>query len=145
MKQNLITVCYPIKPVYSEKIMTGEKRYELRKRLPNNNIDYILIYSTVPIGKIVGYAKVKEVYEKTVSDMWEMVSSSAGISEKDYMEYFNGKDNAYAIELEGIKRFKKPFNVKEINQNFTVPQSFCYVNEDDFKRLKKRKVEYVEF
>jgi predicted transcriptional regulator len=120
--------------------MSGEKKYELRKRLPNKKIDYILIYSTVPVGKVVGYAKVKEVYIKTVDDMWEMVSFSAGISKEDYMDYFDGKDNACAIELKDIKRFKKPFSVKDINEKFTVPQSFCYINEEDFKRLKKRKI-----
>jgi len=143
MKQNLITVCFSIKPVYSEKIMTGEKKYELRKRLPNGNMDFIVIYTTTPICKIVGYAKVKEVHVKTVNDMWEIVSSSAGICKKDYMAYFHGKDNAYAIELENIRRFKKPFNIKEINKNFSAPQSFCYVKEEDFIRLKKRCSEYV--
>jgi predicted transcriptional regulator len=75
--------------------------------------------------------------------MWDMVSSLAGISEEDYMEYFNGKEDACAIELENVRRFKKPFNVTEINEKFTVPQSFCYVSEEDFKRLKKRSAEYV--
>ncbi len=143
MKQNLVTVCYPIKPIYSEKIMSGEKKYELRKRLPNNNIDYILIYSTTPIAKIVGYAEVASTHIKPVKDMWNLVSSLAGISKEDYLDYFNGKENACAIELKKVCRFKKPFNVKEINENFTVPQSFCYVSEHDFKKLKRRRVEYV--
>ena len=51
MKQNLTTVCYPIKPIYSERIMSGEKKYELRKRLPNNKINHILIYATTPVAK----------------------------------------------------------------------------------------------
>lgn len=143
MKQNLTTVCYPIKPIYTERIMSGEKKYELRKRLPNNEIDYILIYSTTPVGKVVGYAQVKAVYKKSVHDIWDMVSPLAGISEEDYMDYFNGKENACAIELENVWKFKKPFSVKEINENFTVPQSFCYVKEEDFEKVKKRKADYV--
>jgi len=143
MKQNLVTVCYPIRPIYSEKIMKGEKKYELRKRLPNSEIDYILIYSTTPIAKIVGYAEVKTTHIKSVQDMWKMVSNCAGISKEDYMDYFHGKENACAIELENVWRFKKPFDVKEINENFTVPQSFCYVSTEDFKKLQRRKVEHV--
>jgi predicted transcriptional regulator len=143
MKQNLITVCYPIKPIYSEKIMNGQKKYELRKRLPNSEIDYILIYSTTPVAKVVGYAEVKKTHVKPVHDMWIMVSPLAGISKEDYMSYFDGKENAYAIELKNVWRFKSPFDIKEINKNFTVPQSFCYVSEEDFKRLKRRRVEHV--
>lgn len=135
---------YPIKPIYSEKILSGEKTYELRKKLPNCNIEYILIYSTLPIGKVVGYAKVKAFHKKTVDELWWKIASKfGGIERHDYFNYFSEDKFAYAIELNEVKKFLEPFGVKEINQNFKVPQSFCYVDTNDFNRLKKRKTENV--
>jgi predicted transcriptional regulator len=135
---------YSIKPIYSEKILSGEKIYELRKRLPNEDVSYVLIYSTLPIAKVVAYAKVKTMFKEKVNDMWEKVSFSAGINEKDYKDYFGDLNYACAIEFEFVRRFKRPFSVKEINQDFKVPQSFCYINKNDFNRLKRRKTENVK-
>ncbi|MDT4288837.1 ASCH domain-containing protein [Methylomonas sp. MO1] len=144
MKPTLAIAFYPIKPIYSSRILSGEKKYELRKRLPKNPFDYILIYATSPIGKVVGYAKVKMIHKNTVSDLWEMVSLHAGITKDDYINYFNNSEYAYAIELETVKRFTRPFDPKEINSFFSIPQSFCYISRNDFNRLKRRKGEHVQ-
>jgi len=134
---------YPIKPVYTERILSGEKRYELRKRLPNPDVRYILIYCTTPIAKVLAYAKVKAMHKEKVNDIWKLVSSFAGITEIDFREYFEGNDLACAIEFEYVRRFIRPFDVKEINPNFKVPQSFCYIQRQDFNRIKRRKTENV--
>lgn len=139
MKQDLAIAFYPIKPIYSMKILNGEKLFELRKRIPTNIFDYILIYATSPIGKVVAYAKVKKIHKNNVEDMWKMVSENAGISKDDYMSYFHNSDIAYAIELENVKQFARPFDAKEITNTFSIPQSFCYVSRSDFNRLKRRK------
>jgi predicted transcriptional regulator len=134
---------YPIKPIYSERIFSGEKTFELRKKLPNSDVAYILVYSTVPVGKVVGYAKVKALHRKSPSELWSMVAGRAGIREEDYKLYFDGAECACAIELENVKRFIRPFPVTEITGDFTIPQSFCYLDDAIFKRLKRRKVESV--
>lgn len=139
MKQNLVIAFYPIKPIYSNKIIGGEKIYELRKQLPKFKLDYVLIYSTMPVGKVVGYARVENLHKKSVAEIWNMVSKNAGISKKDYFAYFKNVNDACAIELIDVRRFVRPFSVKEISSNFKVPQSFCYINENDFLRFKKRK------
>jgi predicted transcriptional regulator len=143
MKRNSIIAFYPIKPIYTEKILSGEKIYELRKRLPSMDIDYVLIYSTSPIAKVVAYAKVKTTHKEQLNDIWEKVSSLAGINEEDYKDYFGNSNYACAIEFEFVRRFIRPFNVKEINPDFKVPQSFCYIHKNDFNRLKRRKTESV--
>jgi len=134
---------YPIKPVYSEKIFSGEKTYELRKRLPAADVNYVVIYSTMPVGMVTGYAKVKAFHKNTVSELWKLVHKRAGINECDYRIYFDGVDCACAIELEEVKRFARPFHCSELSEEFTVPQSFCYIDEKIFRKLKKRKAETV--
>lgn len=134
---------YSIKPVYSEQIINGNKKYELRKRVPARSLDYILIYSSSPMSKIVGYATVKKIHKSQVSKIWTLVSKQAGITKKDYMEYFENSSDAYALELGEVKRFVKPFNISELDPDCVPPQSFSYVDKNEFKRIMRRKTELV--
>lgn len=134
---------YSIKPVYSNQIINGKKKYELRKRIPSKKLDYILIYSSSPVSKVIGYAEVKDVYRNTVSQVWEYTSDFAGISRQDYEEYFKGCQDAYAIELGDTKKFVRPFDLVEINEDYVAPQSFSYITNNEFHRLRRRKTEDV--
>ena len=143
MKRELMIALYSIKPIYSEQIINGNKKYELRKRMPARHLDYILIYSSSPTSKVVGYAVVKKIHKKQVANLWMLVSEHAGITKKDYMAYFKNSSDAYALELGEVKRFVKPFSICEINPNCVPPQSFSYVDNNHFTRLRKRKTELV--
>ena len=135
----LMIALYPIKPIYVDRILSGEKKFELRRRLPKNKLEYILIYSTAPISKVVGFAKVKRVLEEDVTVLWDKYSHQFGICEGDYYSYFNGCENAKAIELEYVYKFDRKFSIKDISDETVVPQSFCYVENEAFLRLKRRK------
>ncbi len=130
---------YPIKPIYTDKILSGEKTFELRRRLPKETLTYVLIYSTTPVGKVVGYAKVKGIKQDVAKSLWQQHSKSFGIDEADYFAYFDGCALASAIELDEVRQFVRPFSVTEITPDQTVPQSFCYVDKVHFSRLRKRK------
>lgn len=143
MKQKSMIALYSIKPVYTDRIISGDKIFELRKRLPAKKLDYIVIYSSSPICKIVGYAEILGVHKNKVSSIWKLVSSSAGIAKKDYMEYFKGCDDAYAFELGKVIRFIRPFELNILKPGLVAPQSFSYVDDCDFKRIIKRKTESV--
>jgi len=143
MKRELMIALYSIKPIYSEQIINGNKKYELRKRMPARNLDYILIYSSSPTSKVVGYATVKKIHKKQVANLWMLVSDHAGITKNDYMAYFKDSSDAYALELGEVNRFVKPFNINEIDPACVPPQSFSYVDKNKFSRLKRRKTEIV--
>ncbi len=134
---------YPIKPVYIERILSGEKKFELRRRLPKGKLDFILIYSTSPVSKVVGYAKVKSIKDGPLTAMWNKYSVKFGVNKKEYFEYFEGCENAKAIEFECVYKFRRPFLVSDIASEMTVPQSFCYINEAAFNRVKKRVTDLV--
>lgn len=136
---------YPIKPIYAERILSGKKKIELRKKLPTKNIKYILIYATSPISKIIGYAEVTHMEKYNKFDLWEKNSTSLGISEESYLEYYDNCLTACAINLGAAFAFIKPFPISDISPQTTVPQSFCYIAETDFLRLKKRKTKKYDF
>ncbi|MDD8572078.1 ASCH domain-containing protein, partial [Escherichia coli] len=48
-------VLLSIKPEYAESILSGKKKYEFRKNIfRNKNVDTIVIYATMPVGKVIG-------------------------------------------------------------------------------------------
>ena len=56
-------VLLSIKPEFVEKIFSGEKLYEYRKAMFKNvNVSSVVIYSTMPVGKIVGEFKFKKIH-----------------------------------------------------------------------------------
>lgn len=134
---------YPIKPVYINRILQGEKKYELRRKLPRNKVEYVFLYATTPICKVVAYARVGSTHDECKDELWEKVARWAGIDKVDYFSYFEGIENACAIELSEVFKFNKPFHPREISEDFVVPQSFRYIEEDVFDRLKNRKTALV--
>ena len=132
-------VLYPIKPLYVERIFSGEKTYELRRRIPKKELKNVVIYCTAPTCRVVGYADVKGVHEHSPDNLWKLVSRMAGISKAAFDKYFYGSEVAYAIELINVKKFRHPFKVTAISNDMAVPQSFCYVGKDVFSKLKRRK------
>lgn len=132
---------YPIKPVYIEKILQGKKKYELRRKLPKTKIEYVFLYATSPVCRVVGYAKVGLIYNESKETLWKKFSPFFGVNESDFFNYFEGIDNACAIELLEVFKFKEPFHPNIISQDFVVPQSFRYIEEDVFNRFR----DVVEF
>ena len=46
------TIILSIHPKHIEKILSGEKRYEYRKRIPLD-INYLIVYATAPPKKLL--------------------------------------------------------------------------------------------
>lgn len=134
---------YPIKPVYIEKILTGAKKYELRKRLPRLPIKYMVLYSTYPVSRIVGYAKVRLMHSGSAERVWDEFWPELGVTKLEYDGYFSNAEYAHAIEFSEVNRFKRPFTIAELGADKSVPQSFCYLTESEFKRLSRRRCENV--
>ena len=59
----MCSILISINPEHVENIFNGTKKYEYRKIKCKQDIDKIIIYSTSPIMKIVGEAKVEEILE----------------------------------------------------------------------------------
>ncbi len=144
MKQKSKIALYSIKPIYSNQIISGAKTFELRKMIPASKIDYIMIYSSSPTCKVVGYAEILKIHTGGVTDIWQLVKNHAGITKQDYMTYFKDKTKAYAFELGKIKSFNVPFKLEEINPKLTAPQSFTYIDGELFKKITQRKSNTVK-
>lgn len=120
-------VLLSIKPEFVEKIFSGEKRFEYRKSVfKHQNIDTIVIYSTMPVGMIVGEFKFKTIHSNTPKMIWKETKQYSGITKDFFYNYFKNKNKAFAIEIGKVRKYKKPLDPRSIFTNFTAPQSFCY-------------------
>jgi len=117
-----------IRPEYVDRIKSGEKLYEYRKRIFKREVESVVIYSTMPEGKIVGEFYFDEVLEDTPKKLWDMTRENSGITQEFFMEYFNGCERAFAFKIREYKAYSKPINPKDIFDDFKAPQSYKYLN-----------------
>lgn len=126
------SILISIKPQYVEKIVSGHKKYEFRKTdFEALNIDKIYIYSTVPDKKIIGYFQYGEVIVGSPNDVWEKCSNSAGLSESEFMSYYQNKKiaNAYAYKIKHLEIFKDPICPYTRFEKFAAPQNYIYFDK----------------
>lgn len=117
-----------IHPKYVDRIVSGEKKYEFRKKIPCRPVERIFVYSTNPQKKIVGWFFLSGYIEGDPSDVWEQSKEFAGVTEFEYQNYFMNYNWSYAIMIEQFHVFKDYID-PWIYGSFFPPQSFLYIEE----------------
>lgn len=120
-----------IKPKYVEKIISKEKTYEFRKRNFSKKVDNVIVYSSSPEKKIVGYFELEDIIKDTPSNLWSNFSNKGGISEKDFFKYYADKEEGIALKIGKLTVFDEFIDVTKLD-NFKAPQSFKYVDKEEF-------------
>ena len=120
-----MNIILPINPKHVKKIISGEKKYEYRTRIPKNPVDKIIIYETAPTKKIVAEAKIIEIISLPPKTLWEETKDFSGITKEYFDQYFKDKDIAYAYRLGKIKVYDTPLDLSDFGLK-GVPQSFVY-------------------
>ena len=121
-------VLLSIKPEFVKEIFNGTKKYEYRKAIfKNKDVKTVVIYATMPIGKIVGEFSIGDIIEKNPHDLWEETKEFSGVNEDFYYQYFMGRDKGYAITIKSLIEYGEPICPYDRDKNFTAPQSFKYL------------------
>lgn len=124
-------ILLPIKPLYANRILSGEKKVEYRKQvLSRKDVSYVLIYTSHPICRVVGEFKIAGILSDTPDKLWEKTADVGGINQTDYFAYFAGRSIAYAYQIEEVKVFETPRTLSEYGLK-RAPQNFVYVEDDD--------------
>lgn len=122
----MTAILLPIKPQYVSLILSGQKRFEYRTRIPKEDITKIIIYSSYPIKKVVAEAAVKSILALSPESLWKLTSAFGGITKKSFDEYFKDRKTAYAYELGEVIVYKEPKDLSFFGLK-NAPQSFMYV------------------
>ena len=121
------TIILSIHPKHIEKILSGEKRYEYRKRIPQD-INYLIVYATAPTKKVVAIIEVDMVIKDTPQNIWDVTQNESGVSYEFFMNYFNEVSTAYAIKIRNIYKMPTPIDITVIDGVKCGPQAYQYVN-----------------
>ncbi|MBP5481703.1 MAG: ASCH domain-containing protein [Paludibacteraceae bacterium] len=116
-----------IHPCYIEKIFSGEKTYEYRKKVPSN-LNKIIVYATSPIKKIVAVIDVEQVISDKPDIVWQKTKKQSGISKEFFSSYFKCNKIAYAIKLKNIHKLNNPQPLSVLNIKNS-PQSYIYIGD----------------
>ena len=117
-----------IKPEFADKIISGEKKFEYRTHVPSRPINSIVIYSTSPVGRIIGEVEVIDVISESPSSLWETTKAESGISREKYRKYFKGRKRAYAFKLGQVNKYECDVCLEKYGVP-KAPQSFIYLSE----------------
>lgn len=128
-------IFYPIKPKYAQKIISGEKKFEYRRVKPQRDVKHIVIYSSSPEQLIIGLASVSTVISGTSKEVWDETHSFGGITKSEYEDYFEGAGSACAIAIDIVYKLEVPLSPKAIFGNFTIPQSFKYLDDSSIETI----------
>ncbi len=121
-------VLLSIKPEFVKEIFNGNKKFEYRKAIfKNKDVKTIVIYATMPVGKIVGEFDIDYIIEKHPNDLWEETKDFSGVSKEFYYQYFDGREKGYAIAIKQLKEYRRAICPHSKYTNFYAPQSFKYL------------------
>lgn len=128
-----------IQPYFSDKIMNGEKVVEIRRKFNKKWENHtVAIYSSSPVKKLVGYAKIQGINEDRPEIIWSKYSTHLGCTKLMYDNYTKGLDKVFAISLSNISKLTTPVSLDyltdSIERKIYPPQSYSTINKD--KKLK---------
>ncbi len=116
-----------IKPCYVAEILTGRKCVEYRKRIPKNDtVRRVLVYSSHTVKKVVAEFTLGGFLSGTPEWLWGQTSEIGGITKDVFDDYFEGKDVAYAYQIENLQIFEHAKSLSDYGVE-RAPQDYCYV------------------
>lgn len=123
-----MNVLLSIKPEFAEKIFSGEKKFEFRKNIfKRTDIEKVIVYATMPVGKVIGEFSVQGVIEGRPDAVWSQTRNHAGISKKFFSAYFDGREKAFAIKVGSFNKYDEPYPLSSLGEGVTAPQSYRYL------------------
>ena len=132
------TVLLSIHPKHAEKILSGEKKIEFRRRWTTQPVKALFLYATAPIQRIVGLVKVVHVTQDTPTQLWWLAKKiESGMSRRQLYSYLMGCKKGVAIQLGEVKPLTKEIDPRKcLGRGFRPPQSFRYLTENEILRIK---------
>jgi predicted transcriptional regulator len=120
-----------IKPEFAQKILTGEKTVEFRRKF-NKDLQFaiVYIYESAPTKMVVGYFVVGGIYRNPPDKAYHSFGGRGCISEERFMQYCNGLDYMYTITILNYKKFDNPIPLSGFGL-LRPPQNYQFVKRPE--------------
>lgn len=119
---------------HANRIFDGTKTVELRRRPMNVAIGAtVWIYVKMPVGSVVGCAKVTGLHALAPTTLWNRFGAVSGLQRQEFFEYFSGLPKAFALSLSQPTRLASPIplsKLRDVSSGFHPPQFFANVASD---------------
>ncbi|MDR0483672.1 MAG: hypothetical protein LBH40_00125 [Alphaproteobacteria bacterium] len=118
-----------IRPEHLNNIRSGKKKWELRKRLPEDKIltgeiKKIWVWETSPVSKIVGYIESNKIEKGSPNELWNKHGKDFGVNKEFYNQYYQNKEYAVALKIDSWVACE--------NANHTLaPQGYIYIKNSN--------------
>lgn len=127
-----------IKKRYTDAILSGLKKCELRKSPFPKNISTAIIYSSNHTGLITGWFAVKTTVESNPEDIWKRFSKDVYINKEEFDKYYEDATKAICLVIDSYHKLDPPIDPSIELTDFSPPQSFMYLRKADWPILEKR-------
>lgn len=125
----------PIRPEYAAAIMSGDKRVEFRRRKFARIVDYVVVYASSPVQRILGFFRVSRITEGRPQELWDRYSQVGAIDRQAFNEYYSDAKQAFAIEIERVCVLQRPVPLSALGEAWRAPQSYQYIDHSDLDRI----------
>jgi len=135
------TIVLPIQSEFAEAILSGNKAFEYRKVLGDQDPIFVLLYVR-ETSSIPGAFAPGRIFRGTPNEVWQLTAGS-GTSPERFRSYFENQDRGIAIEVRRFERFRPPLSLAEIDATgIVLPPNFnlVYANEPLVAIARKRGV-----
>ena len=132
-----------IHPNFADAIISGKKKYELRKNRISDEINWIYLYETKPVQKVTARVALQKILTaspkilKTIIDL-----SETELTSDQYNKYYEYSKIASALVLGRVEQFSKPLPLSDFKIS-RIPQNYCYLKVDGDKILNLNSVRIV--
>ncbi|NLG65878.1 MAG: RNA-binding protein [Actinobacteria bacterium] len=120
-------VLLPIKPRYATQIMDGGKRVEFRRRSFSRAPEWVVVYASAPVKRVVGAFRVGSIDAGSPADLWERYGDVGGIDLASFRAYFAGRESGVALLVDAVHALATPLALADIDDGLRPPQSHQYV------------------
>lgn len=119
---------------HADNIFSGRKRVELRRRTMNVSPGTTLwIYVKLPVGSIVGHARIEKVHTSSPAALWKRYGSVSGLSRNEFFSYFRDAERGIALVLERSTRLRISLSLeslRKVDEGFQPPQFFARLTSE---------------
>ncbi|MEE8353707.1 MAG: hypothetical protein V3S10_04550 [Dehalococcoidales bacterium] len=120
-------VLLSIRPEFAAGIFDGSKKYEYRRAIfKRPGVTKIVVYASGSVKRIIGEFEIGPVLHDKPHALWAKTKEHAGISRKEFFQYFRDKAKGYAIQVGATRKYDTPFPLSQL-MVATAPQSFMYL------------------
>jgi predicted transcriptional regulator len=95
-----------IQKKFAERIASGTKKVEFRKRYRGGAEDWIFIYSSKGERALIGASKIAHIERGSVTTLWRKYGKAGGGSKQEFDKYYADHDDGVAIVLFRMHRIR---------------------------------------